>query len=356
MTTLPGHIHFDCRQGATTAALLAASLQILQERGLNLPELIQELSNRCDKDLQCSCRFGTKLVNGCRQVTVAVDSSSWSIPMASEQVSTFVTQSFDRILQLLIDQDVMAEDVVAIWSILICLDRIGVRSATYQPLPLTACRLLTGMMVEPVSSVVVLPPVVVAMIKILASQDTRTRPMMLESVATGLDVTNRSVRVTLSLLTNPQVTEQNMFQLECNIDDQSPEHLAFCVQQLLQAGAPDAWTSPATMKKGRAAQTLHCLAHPGQRDTMLEVMFRHSTTLGIRVQPVSRMALRRSTLTIETRWGPVDVKIGYWRDDEVVSVKAEFDDCRAVALEATVPIQQVADEAVRLARLQLDSD
>jgi uncharacterized protein (DUF111 family) len=110
------------------------------------------------------------------------------------------------------------------------------------------------------------------------------------------------------------------------------------------------------MKKGRAAHTLHCLCREDQTDVLLPVVFRHSTTLGVRTQSIDRVALERKMFTVQTEWidtvrqGLVDVKVGYLGAGKVVSVKAEFDHCKEIALEVGIPIQSVAGQAVRKAK------
>ena len=157
-----------------------------------------------------------------------------------------------------------------------------------------------------------------------------------------------------------------LIHMEANLDDISAEALAFAVEILLKYGAMDAWVAPIVMKKGRAAHTLHCLCLEGKKesddskdtictcDRLLKLIFENTTTLGIRIhRNLERAALRRSFLTVQTpyknttRKGLVDVKLGYLGDDDstsrtTVSVKAEFDHCREIALETGVPIQQIA--------------
>jgi uncharacterized protein (DUF111 family) len=140
------------------------------------------------------------------------------------------------------------------------------------------------------------------------------------------------------------------------------------VELLLKNGAVDAWVAPIVMKKGRSAHTLHCLCFadsnaqlpdiPSSRDKLLEIMFRHTTTLGARLSHVSRAALRRSLVTVQapfpetSRKGLVDVKVGYL-DEEVISIKAEFDHCRKISEETGVPLKDISELAIRLARLHL---
>ena len=147
-------------------------------------------------------------------------------------------------------------------------------------------------------------------------------------------------------------------QLEANLDDMTAEALAFAVEMLLDNGAVDAWVAPIVMKKGRAAHTLHCLCYSDDSITnkLLELVFRHTTTLGVRMhRNIDRAALRRSFLSVQTPFGgDVKVKVGYL-GDEVVSVKAEFDDCARISRESNVPIQQVTDFSTQVANSQLQA-
>ena len=151
--------------------------------------------------------------------------------------------------------------------------------------------------------------------------------------------------------------------LEANLDDTTAEALAFAIEVLHNHGALDAWVTPIVMKKGRAAHSLHCLCSESDVDKthqLLVLMFRHTTTLGVRIhRDVERASLRRSFASVQTpyldqvRQGMVDVKIGYL-GDEVVSVKPEFDHCRAISLETNVPTQRVFDAAIQEWTKRLD--
>lgn len=146
--------------------------------------------------------------------------------------------------------------------------------------------------------------------------------------------------------------------METNLDDGTAEHLAFCVDLLLQqGGAADAWVTPIVMKKGRAAHTLHCLCHFVDKDRLLEIMFRHSTTLGVRVQTIERVALPRRILRVgytnHHSATLVKVKVGYLGKDEVVSIKPEYDDCKQISLATGETLQRISERVVRLAQEQL---
>lgn len=143
-------------------------------------------------------------------------------------------------------------------------------------------------------------------------------------------------------------------QLEANLDDMTAESLAFAVQLLLDNGALDAWVVPIVMKKGRAAHTLCCLCRSEDTNILLQSIFRHTTTLGIRIHNMKRASLRRSFLSVQTPFSedPVQVKVGYL-GKEIVSAKAEHDDCARISRESNVPINQVADSAIQQAHTQL---
>ena len=123
--------------------------------------------------------------------------------------------------------------------------------------------------------------------------------------------------------------------LETNLDDTTGENLAFVVELLLNNGAIDAWVTPIIMKKGRPAHTLHCLCksgcvqHEETTKLLMELIFRYTTTLGIRVyKDIPRAKLLRSIISVQTpyretsRSGFVDVKVSKFKNGEIVSMKA----------------------------------
>jgi uncharacterized protein (TIGR00299 family) protein len=143
--------------------------------------------------------------------------------------------------------------------------------------------------------------------------------------------------------------------LETNLDDASPEVTSFVVEELLAAGAQDAWLVPIVMKKGRAAVTIRVLCSADRADAMRRILFRETGTLGVRASAVVKTALERSTGKVETRFGAVGIKVGLL-EGRVVSVSPEYEDCARVAREAGVPLRDVYEEAVRLARAEHPSD
>ncbi len=124
---------------------------------------------------------------------------------------------------------------------------------------------------------------------------------------------------------------EQVLELACNIDDMTAEALAFAQEELLSAGALDVYFTSIGMKKSRPATMLTCMCRVEQRDTMLSLLFRYTTTLGIREYVCNRYTLQRSIRTIETEYGPVRVKRaeGYGTAHE----KPEYEDLARLARE-----------------------
>ena len=137
--------------------------------------------------------------------------------------------------------------------------------------------------------------------------------------------------------------------LETNVDDLNPELYPYVLERLFEAGAQDAWLTPIIMKKGRAAVTISVLCNPVRADTLRQVLFRESGTLGVRTSPVDKQALEREWIDVETRGGTVRVKVAFL-DGHAITVSPEYEDCVAVARDAGIPAREVYEEAARLGR------
>ena len=149
-------------------------------------------------------------------------------------------------------------------------------------------------------------------------------------------------------------------QMDCNLDDITGETLGHVIEVLLQQGAADAWATPIVMKKGRPAHTLHCLCVPEREDQLLEILFRQTTTLGIRIyRNLPRAKLCRSMGVAQTpyqgtlREGKVDVKVSRFQTGEIISIKPEFDHCQQISKEMGVPLKFVTEAALYDMRRQL---
>ena len=135
--------------------------------------------------------------------------------------------------------------------------------------------------------------------------------------------------------------------LECNLDDTTPELVGCLFDQLLEAGALDVFTTPVFMKKQRQGILLTVLCLPADRETMLDLIFRESTTFGIREHLSKRTVLERSFQIVETPYGGVRMKIGK-RNGAVVTASPEIEDCRKLAQEKGVAVRNVYEAAKKV--------
>ena len=137
--------------------------------------------------------------------------------------------------------------------------------------------------------------------------------------------------------------------LECNLDDMNPQLFEPLLNSLLTAGALDILMIPAQMKKNRPGVLLQVLAQPGGLDPLLEIIFRNTTTLGVRTYPVSKHMLQRQTITVQTEAGPVQVKTG-WLGNECVNWMPEYEDVLTLARSSGKPAKEIYQQAVAAAQ------
>jgi pyridinium-3,5-bisthiocarboxylic acid mononucleotide nickel chelatase len=139
--------------------------------------------------------------------------------------------------------------------------------------------------------------------------------------------------------------------LECAVDDANPQVVAHAMELALENGALDAMAAPVTMKKGRLGTLLTVLTNPEDAAVIEKLLFRETTTLGIRRRTEERVVLDRSFVTVETAFGCIKVKIGS-QSGERRNAMPEYEDCRRAAREHGVPLKQVM-EAVLVAFVEL---
>lgn len=131
-------------------------------------------------------------------------------------------------------------------------------------------------------------------------------------------------------------------ELACNIDDMSAEAVAFACDQLLKNGALDVWTTPAVMKKGRPAVILGVLCENEIKEKILRLIFRHTSTIGVREYETKRYTLERKSRVVNTPYGEVGIKTSYGYGCE--KSKFEYDDLARIADENGLSITQVIEE------------
>jgi uncharacterized protein (DUF111 family) len=137
--------------------------------------------------------------------------------------------------------------------------------------------------------------------------------------------------------------------LEVNLDDLSPEVTGATMEALFAAGALDVWLTPIQMKKNRPGTMLSVLCEEAAVEALAEIIFRETTTFGVRIEQVLRLKLERRFEQVATEFGEVTVKVGL-RNGEVIQRAPEFESCKAVAQASGQPLRAVYEAAVRARR------
>jgi pyridinium-3,5-bisthiocarboxylic acid mononucleotide nickel chelatase len=134
--------------------------------------------------------------------------------------------------------------------------------------------------------------------------------------------------------------------LEANLDDLSPQVLAYASEKLLVDGALDVFSIPVQMKKGRAGTLLTVLCKPEYAERLTKLVFAETTTLGVRRRDEQRQTLARRWENVQTSWGTVRIKIASM-NGSISNYAPEYEDCRALAEANRVPLKTVLEEATQ---------
>lgn len=149
--------------------------------------------------------------------------------------------------------------------------------------------------------------------------------------------------------------DKNMMVIQVNIDDMNPEICSYVGDLLFDQGANDVYWIPIIMKKGRPGMMLNVLVSKEFGGVMEEIIFRETTTLGIRYIEASCHRLGRKWMEVETKWGSISIKLGYFKG-ELVQYAPEFHQCEQIAKDHHIPLKLVYDHARQLFQEQFTDD
>lgn len=130
--------------------------------------------------------------------------------------------------------------------------------------------------------------------------------------------------------------------MEANIDDMNPEFYDYLINKFLKAGAMDVFLRKIQMKKNRPGIVLSILLHRHQLEMFYQMIFAETTSIGVRVYPVTKYMLPYEIRTVQTKLGQAKVKIARYQND-VRNVAPEYEDCRRLAEEQQIPLKKVYD-------------
>jgi uncharacterized protein (TIGR00299 family) protein len=153
------------------------------------------------------------------------------------------------------------------------------------------------------------------------------------------------LRVLIGETEDAGATDERLWMIETNLDDASPQIIGYVMDRVLESGALDCFFTSVQMKKNRPGVLLSVLCRAGEKETVMKLLFTETTTLGVRSYEVTRRALQRSVVRVETPYGPIDVKVAHL-EGRVVNEMPEFEQCRQAAANANVPLK-IVEEAAR---------
>ena len=167
-------------------------------------------------------------------------------------------------------------------------------------------------------------------------------PMRVEKTGYGMGTKDfEAANCVRAMLGQTEESAGHILELACNLDDMTPEAVGFAMEQLFAAGALDVYTTPIGMKKNRPGVLLTCMCREDDREAMLRTIFRHTSTLGVRVSVCDRYTLSRRQYAVQTPDGEIRVKESSgWG---VLRRKAEFEDLARVARQTGKSIAEVLD-------------
>ncbi len=178
-------------------------------------------------------------------------------------------------------------------------------------------------------------------------------PMNLQTIGLGAGTKELPLPNILRLWLGETVEEKNqetIVVLSTQIDDLSPQGIAYTCEQLLQEGVLDVFTQSIAMKKWRSGILLTVICYPEQVTTCETILFRETTTLGIRRSIQSRTILEREIQEVQTIYGKIRVKVasvGEGNNKQIINVQPEYEDCAAIARQSNQPWPSISNLALK---------
>jgi uncharacterized protein (TIGR00299 family) protein len=204
-------------------------------------------------------------------------------------------------------------------------------------------------------------PTGAAIVKILAKRFSTFPEMKIEKSGYGAGTRDFPGHANVLRLTigeaqtqlSAKTLQETISVLEANLDDMNPQVFGYVMDRLLEEGALDVFGLPVQMKKNRPGMLLTVLCRREDSTKLTDLIFRETTTLGVREREENRRVLARKWISVETRWGNVRLKVASM-NGTVTNYAPEYEDCRKIAAEHRVPLKSVMQEATQ-AYLQMKS-
>ena len=201
-------------------------------------------------------------------------------------------------------------------------------------------------------------PTGAAIVATLASEFSKMPMIRIEKVGYGAGTRTYEkfpnvLRAVIGVLEIEDSTPDTISVIEANIDDLSPQIFGHLMEQVLAAGALDIFYTPVQMKKNRPGILLTLLCAVGDREKFIDLIFRETTTLGVRHRDEKRVILRREFVTVETEFGAIKIKVAHDANGKIMNAAPEFEDCQAAANKHQVAVREVQSAALKSYSMKL---
>lgn len=187
-------------------------------------------------------------------------------------------------------------------------------------------------------------PTGAALLKEFVSSFEGLPPMVVENVGYGAgsrDLPDRPNMLRIIIGSEKKDGQaETVVVLNANLDDTNPEWLGFIMEKLFKTGALDVVFFPIQMKKNRPGTQIEVIGRPQQKDELMDIIFRESSTLGIRFRYSERRVLERSQIKIQSPWGEIKAK-KITRPDGTDFIQPEYDSCKKIAEEKGIPLRDI---------------
>jgi uncharacterized protein (TIGR00299 family) protein len=134
--------------------------------------------------------------------------------------------------------------------------------------------------------------------------------------------------------------DEKMIVIETNIDDMNPQIYEYVMEKLLKAGALDVYLTQVIMKKGRPGVEITVLCNEGQKEDLMKIILRETSTIGLRFYEANRRILQRDIKSVDTEFGKIRVKISRLKDN-ILKTMPEYEDCKRIAKKRNIPLIEV---------------
>lgn len=188
-------------------------------------------------------------------------------------------------------------------------------------------------------------PTGAALLKHFVSHFGAMAPMAVSKIGCGMGTKDfEAANCVRAFWAESEGSHDEIAELNCNLDDMTPEAIGCATERLFAAGALDVFSTPIFMKKNRPSTMLTCLCRPDDKEKLIRLMLLHTTTLGVRESVCARTVLTSSFRTVETGCGPIRIKIS--SGCSITKYKPEYADVRSAAEKSGLPYDEVYKQAV----------